>query len=62
MGLELYENLKIECRRRKRKMPDVIIFSETELTEDEKDNIMEKFSQQNGTIKILIATTVITVR
>lgn len=42
MGLELYENLKIECRRRKRKMPDVIIFSETELTEDEKDGIFGK--------------------
>lgn len=36
-------------------------FIHGKLTEDEKDNIMEKFSQQNGTIKILIATTVIEV-
>lgn len=44
MGIELYEDLKLECRIRKRKLPDVIIFSETELTEEEKDGTFEKAS------------------
>lgn len=44
MGLELYENLKLEAKRRKRNLPDIIIFSETKLTEDEKDGIFGKAS------------------